>query len=61
MAKRTEAQKIEASRNARLWIRDVIFPAVGAVAAYLHFNPEAKEKAKNAFDDFKAKFKKEES
>lgn len=53
-------KQIEASREARLWIRQVIVPAVvGAGAAtVLTLHPELKDKAKKKISSIKSKFKK---
>lgn len=50
-------RQIEASREVRLWIRDIIVPAATAVATVLYFNPELRNKAKATFEDAKVKIK----
>lgn len=55
-------KQIEASREIRLWIGQVIVPAVATVAAIFYTNPELRDKAANKVNDIKrnikAKFKK---
>ena len=50
-------KQIEASRELRLWIGQVIVPAAVGVATILTLHPELKEKAKDKFVDVKNKFK----
>ena len=60
----TKRQRIDASREARLWIGQVLIPAAGLAAVALS-NPETREKAKNVWDKgvnkVKSLFKKEEA
>lgn len=60
----TKRQKIDASREARLWLGQVIIPAAGMAAVVLT-NPETRAKAKNAVNKgvtkVKSLFKKEEA
>ena len=55
-------KQIEASREARLWITQVIVPTVGIVAALVATVPEFKDavvtKAKDVKDRIKYKFRK---
>ena len=51
----TNYQKIEASREARLWITQVMLPAVGIGAYVLAKDPELREKAKNGVEKVKNK------
>lgn len=51
-------KQIEASREARLWIGQVIVPALAAGAVMLT-NPEIKAKATEKFEAIKQKFKKD--
>ena len=50
-------KQIEASRELRLWIGQVIVPAAVGVATILALHPELKEKAKDKFVEVKNKFK----
>ena len=50
-------KQIEASRELRLWIGQVIIPAAVGVATILTLHPELKEKAKDKFVEVKNKFK----
>lgn len=51
-------KQIEASREARLWIGQVIVPAVVGAATVLTLHPELKDKAKKKISSIKSKFKK---
>lgn len=55
-------KQIEASREVRLWIKEIIVPFAG-FATCLMFNPETREPIvkgfKNAKQSIKSKFKKE--
>ena len=51
-------KQIEASREIRLWIGQVIVPAVTTAAAILYMNPELRQKAADKVNNIKAKFKK---
>lgn len=55
-------KQIEANRERRLWLTQVIMPTVGFVATVAIMRPDlvqsAKVKAKECTDKFKAKFKK---
>ena len=49
-------RQIETSREIRLWIRDIIVPAIGVGATVLWLHPELKEKIKSKVDEVKSKF-----
>lgn len=51
----TNYQKIEASREARLWITQVMLPAVGIGAYVLVKDPALREKAKTEIEKVKNK------
>lgn len=51
----TNYQKIEASREARLWITQVMLPAVGIGAYVLAKDPALREKAKTEIEKVKNK------
>lgn len=51
----TNYQKIEASREARLWITQVMLPAVGIGAYVLAKDPALREKAKIGVEKVKNK------
>lgn len=50
-------KQIEASRELRLWIGQVIVPAIGVSAALLS-NPEIRRKASEKMEDMKARIQK---
>ena len=50
-------KQIEISREIRLWVTQVIVPAVGLAVGTVMLNPELKEKAMNKFEEFKNKVK----
>ncbi|MDD3204221.1 MAG: hypothetical protein PHS74_00580 [Lachnospiraceae bacterium] len=50
-------KQIEASREARLWIGQIIVPAATIVAGIYATNPELRFKTKNKFNDLKWSFK----
>lgn len=50
-------KQIEASREIRLWVTQVIVPAVGLAVGTVMLNPELKEKAMNKFEEFKNRVK----
>lgn len=50
-------KQIEASREVRLWVTQVIVPAVGLAVGTVMLNPELKEKAMNKFEEFKNRVK----
>lgn len=52
-------KQIEASRELRLWIGQVVVPAAAAAAVILS-NPELKNAAKEKFESIKDRFKKKE-
>lgn len=60
----TKRQRIDAAREARLWMGQVLIPAAGLAAVALS-NPETREKAKGAWNKcvtkVKTVFKKEEA
>lgn len=49
-------KQIEATRELRLWIGQVIVPAIGVSAAVLA-NPEVRRAASEKFEDVKAKIR----
>ena len=55
-------KQIEASRELRLWIGQIIIPAVTTAAAVLYMNPELRDKltnkAKELKNNIETKFKK---
>ena len=51
----TNYQKIEASREARLWITQVMLPAVGIAAYVIAKDPDLREKAKICGEKLKNK------
>lgn len=51
-------KQIEASREIRLWIGQVIVPAAIGIAGIVALHPELKEKAKDKFVSIKNKLKK---
>lgn len=51
-------KQIEASREIRLWIGQVIVPAITTAAAVLYMNPELRQKAAEKVNNIKTKFKK---
>ena len=51
-------KQIETSREIRLWIGQVIVPAVTTAAAVLYMNPELRYKLADKVNDIKTKFKK---
>ena len=51
-------RQIETSREIRLWIRDIIVPAIGVGATVLWLHPEIKDNIKSKVDEIKNKFKK---
>lgn len=55
-------RQIETSREIRLWIGQIIVPAVAAVGTVLYMNPELRDKAANKVREIKhnieTKFKK---
>ena len=50
-------RQIETSREIRLWIRDIIVPAIGVGATVLWLHPEIKDNIKSKVDEFRSKFK----
>lgn len=50
-------RQIETSREIRLWIRDIIVPAIGVGATVLWLHPEIKDNIKIKIDEVKSKFK----
>jgi hypothetical protein len=58
-------KQIEASREVRLWIGQIIVPAATLVGTYLMTSPEARHRLKQKMNDIgstiKNKFQKEES
>ena len=52
-------RQIETSREIRLWIRDIIVPAIGVGATVLWLHPEIKDNIKFKIDKVKSKFKKD--
>ena len=50
-------KQIEASREARLWIGQIIVPAATIVAGIYVTNSELRFKTKNKFNDLKGSFK----
>ena len=52
-------KQIEASRELRLWIGQVVVPAAAAAAVILS-NPELKNAAQEKFESIKDRFKKKE-
>ncbi len=50
-------RQIETSREIRLWIRDIIVPAIGVGATVLWLHPEIKYNIKSKVDEVKSKFK----
>lgn len=50
-------KQIEASREARLWLSQIIIPAAGVVAMVMA-NPEARQAVSNKYKDVKASLKK---
>lgn len=52
-------KQIEASRELRLWIGQVVVPAAAAAAVVLS-NPELKNAVKEKFESIKDRFKKKE-
>lgn len=50
-------KQIETSREIRLWIGQIIVPAVATVGTVMAMNPELREKAKNKMSEVKNKFK----
>lgn len=50
-------KQIEASREIRLWVTQVIVPTVGLVAAAVMMNPDLKETVTNKFEEFKDRVK----
>ena len=50
-------KQIETSREVRLWIRDIIVPAVAAVGTVMYMNPELRAKATNKVNEVKYKIK----
>lgn len=51
-------KQIEASRELRHWITQIIIPGIVGIAGIITLHPELKEKAKDKFVDIKNKFKK---
>ena len=51
MKKMTKRQRIDASREARLWISTIIAPVVGAVTTVALTHPETVSKLKDAVRD----------
>lgn len=53
-------KQLEASREARLWLSQIIIPAVGLAIGAITLNPELRQsvsdKAKNTIDNIKHKF-----
>ena len=49
-------RQIETSREIRLWIRDIIVPAIGVGATVLWLHPEIKDNIKSKVDEIKSKF-----
>lgn len=50
-------KQIEASREIRLWVTQVIVPAVGLAVGTVMLNPELKEKVTNKFEEIKNRVK----
>lgn len=50
-------KQIEASREIRLWIGQIIVPAVTTAAAILYMNPELRYKAADKVNEVKYKIK----
>jgi hypothetical protein len=50
-------KQIETSREIRLWIGQIIVPAVTAVATVMYMNPELRTKAKTTFENVKENIK----
>ena len=50
-------KQIEASREVRLWIRDIIVPAATAVATIVYLNPDLRAKAADKVNEVKYKIK----
>ena len=50
-------KQIDASRELRLWIGQVIVPAVGVTAGVLAMHPEIREMAKQKYTDLKKSVK----
>ena len=50
-------KQIEASREARLWITQVIVPLAGMLTATVILKPEAKEAASDKFEEVKRRIK----
>lgn len=46
------------AHETRMWLKDVIIPAVTVCAVIFANNPELKDKAKNTVSDILAKFRK---
>ena len=53
----TNRQKLDASREARLWISTIITPIIGGLTVALATHPEMREKAKDKLYDLKHKAK----
>ena len=49
-------RQIETSREIRLWIRDIVVPAIGVGATVLWLHPEIKDNIKTKVDEVKSKF-----
>ena len=50
-------KQLETSREARMWISQVIIPVIVCVGMLFKDNPELKEKAKNTYKDIKNRIK----
>jgi hypothetical protein len=50
-------KQIEQAREVRLWIGQIIVPAVTTVATIMYMNPELRYKAKTKFEDIKYEIK----
>lgn len=48
-------KQIESSREARLWVTNVILPVIGITGYVLHKNPDLANEAKEKFNETKRK------
>lgn len=55
--KMSRRQRIDASREARLWISTIITPIIGGLTVALTTHPEIREGIKNKYYDLKYKAK----
>lgn len=50
-------KQIDASREIRLWVTQIVLPAVATVGAVLYTNPELRHKAADKVQDIKYRIK----